>query len=72
MADLRHPLVVASAAPLACGGLAKFVDGLRVLVASGDGVGHLSHTAVPLDALALRYRVRFAVVLPRDPGDLFR
>jgi hypothetical protein len=28
------------------------VDELRVLVASGDSVGHLSHAAVILDALA--------------------
>lgn len=39
---------------------------LRVLAASGDSVGHLSHAAVLLDALAQPYALEAAVVLPRD------
>lgn len=39
---------------------------LRVLVASGDSVGHLSHAAVLLDALGQRHTMEAAVVLPRN------
>lgn len=39
---------------------------LRVLVASGDSVGHLSHAAVLLDALGQRHTIVSAVVLPRN------
>ena len=39
---------------------------LRVLVASGDSVGHLSHAAVLLDALGQRHMLEAAVVLPRN------
>ena len=39
---------------------------LRVLAASGDSVGHLSHAAVLLDALGQRYTMAAAVVLPRN------
>lgn len=39
---------------------------LRVLAASGDSVGHLSHAAVVLEALARRYEVESVVVLPSD------
>ena len=39
---------------------------LRVLVASGDSVGHLSHAAVLLDVLGQRYTMEAAVVLPRN------
>lgn len=39
---------------------------LRVLAASGDSVGHLSHAAVLLDALGQRYTMDAAVVLPRN------
>lgn len=42
------------------------VDELRVLVASGDSIGHLSHAAVILDALAEHHRVDARVALPRD------
>jgi UDP-N-acetylglucosamine--N-acetylmuramyl-(pentapeptide) pyrophosphoryl-undecaprenol N-acetylglucosamine transferase len=42
------------------------VDELRVLVASGDSVGHLSHAAVILDALAEHHQVNSRVVLPHD------
>jgi UDP-N-acetylglucosamine--N-acetylmuramyl-(pentapeptide) pyrophosphoryl-undecaprenol N-acetylglucosamine transferase len=68
MADLRDPLVLARAAPVACSaatGEAR-LDELRVLVASGDSVGHLSHAKVVLDALARHHRLEAAVVLPGD------
>jgi hypothetical protein len=42
------------------------VGELRVLVASGDSVGHLSHAAVILDALAERHDLDARVVLPGD------
>ena len=37
-----------------------------MLVVSGDSVGHLSHAAVILDALAERHDLDARVVLPRD------
>ncbi len=39
---------------------------LRVLVPSGDSVGHLSHAAVLLDVLGQRYTMEAAVVLPHN------
>jgi UDP-N-acetylglucosamine--N-acetylmuramyl-(pentapeptide) pyrophosphoryl-undecaprenol N-acetylglucosamine transferase len=78
MADRRHPLVVPRAtlsAQIRRVRLAGPVDPspqpgerpvLRILAASGDSVGHLSHAAVLLDALGCRYTLEATVVLPRN------